>query len=97
MIELRGRSKQKEVVSEPGLTILELALKSGVDFGFNCTRGNCARCRCYIGEGMERLLPPNEAEQIRLEPEEIEEGFRLGCQARIKEEGYVRVTHKPYF
>lgn len=97
MIELKGRQTQKKVEAEKGLTILDLALKHNVDWGFSCTRGTCARCRCLVTEGMEFLASPTDEELDRLEPEEIEQGFRLGCQAIVKQPGQVAVVHRPYF
>jgi ferredoxin, 2Fe-2S len=97
MLELKGRTIIKEVESEIGLSILKHAEKHKVDWGFSCTRGICARCRCHVSEGMEHLTEPNEAENLRLEPEEIEEGFRLGCQAKIVSSGTIKVKLKTYF
>ncbi len=97
MLVLKGRKVQKTVAPETGLTILDIAIRYEVDWGFSCTRGSCARCRCFVSKGMELLKAPTEAEEIRLEPEELEQGFRLGCQAVIREVGQITVTHKPYF
>ncbi|WP_248925416.1 2Fe-2S iron-sulfur cluster-binding protein [Paenibacillus hamazuiensis] len=98
MLELKGRKVQKQVDAEKGMSILDLALKHEVDWGFSCTRGTCARCRCLVTEGLEHLAKPTDEELDRLEPEEIEGGFRLGCQALIKQqEGTIVVVHKPYF
>ena len=97
MLELKGRRKQATVEAETGLSILDLALKHDVDWGFSCTRGTCARCRCRVVDGMEHLSPPSEAEQLRLEPEELEQGFRLACQAVVQRNGTISVQHKPYF
>ncbi|PZE21958.1 2Fe-2S iron-sulfur cluster-binding protein [Paenibacillus xerothermodurans] len=97
MIILQGRRIHKEITGEPGLSILDLALKHEVDWGFSCTRGTCARCRCLVSDGAEYLNAPTDAELDRLEPEEIEEGYRLGCQAVLKQDGPVTVINKPYF
>jgi 2Fe-2S ferredoxin len=97
MLELKGRSKVATVQPEKGLTILDHALKHNVDWGFSCTRGTCARCRCFVSAGAEALSEPNEAEHNRLEPEEIEQGYRLGCQAEVRRDGDISVTLKTYF
>ena len=98
MIRLRGRTKEAEVAPEAGLTILDLAMKAGIDWGFSCTRGTCARCRCLIEEGGQYLEDVTDAEWDRLEPEELEEGYRLGCQAVVKAgAGAIRAVNKPYF
>jgi 2Fe-2S ferredoxin len=97
MIELTGRNGTKTVENEKGKTILDLALKHGVDWGFSCTRGTCARCRCLVSEGLDQLAKPTDEELDRLEAEEIEEGFRLGCQAIVKGDGRIVAANKPYF
>jgi 2Fe-2S ferredoxin len=97
MLELKARQIQKTVEPEKGLTLLDMALKHDIDWGFSCTRGTCARCRCFVVEGLEHLSAPSEAEEDRLEPEELERGLRLACQCVIKESGTISVTHKPYF
>jgi 2Fe-2S ferredoxin len=97
MIQLNGRKVQKQIEPETGLTLLDIALKHEVDWGFSCTRGTCARCRCLISSGMELLAKPTDEELDRLEPEEIEQGYRLGCQAVVKQPGAIVAAHRPYF
>lgn len=97
MIELRGRTVLKQVEPVIGESILKLALKNKVDWSSSCTRGSCARCRCFVSEGMEHLSEANEAEWARLEPEEIEEGYRLACQTSVRTAGTVKIRLKTYF
>lgn len=97
MIELTGRTKSVAVEGEPGLTLLDLALKHEVDWGFSCSRGTCARCRCLVMEGMEHLEEVTDEEWDRLEQQELDEGYRLGCQAVLKTGGAVVAVNKPYF
>ncbi|WP_159882984.1 2Fe-2S iron-sulfur cluster-binding protein [Paenibacillus puerhi] len=97
MITLKGRSIQKTVEPEIGLTILDLAIKHKVDWSFSCTRGTCSRCRCIVTEGGEHLKGPTVAELDNLEPEEFEQGLRLGCQAELRSAGSVTATLKPFF
>lgn len=97
MIELQGRTVTKKVPSEIGMTILQLAKKHDIDWGHICTRGNCAHCRCYIAEGQQLLSEVNKVEERRLDPEEIEAGYRLGCQATIVAAGPIKALNKTYF
>jgi len=98
MLILKGRTKTAEVEPQDGLSILDHAMKAGVDWGFSCTRGTCARCRCLVEEGAEFLEEATDAEWDRLEPEELEEGYRLGCQAVVKiGAGTIRAVNRPYF
>lgn len=97
IVELAGRTIQRKVKPIIGASILELADHYKVDWNSNCRRGTCARCRCKVITGEEHLSQPNKAELARLEPEEIEDGYRLGCQARVERVGEVAVKHAPYF
>lgn len=94
---LKGKSITKETQPLRGSTILEHALELGVDWQNICTRGTCARCRCYMETGGELLEEPTLAEEQRLDPEELEEGFRLACQAVIKTPGVLVAINKTYF
>ncbi|MHA7963611.1 2Fe-2S iron-sulfur cluster-binding protein [Paenibacillus sp. CAU 1782] len=98
MIELKGKTMTAEVPAESGLTLLDHAIKHKVDWSFSCTRGTCARCRCLVTEGAEFLEEVTDEEWDRLEPEEFEEGYRLGCQAIVKEgAGRIAAVNKTYF
>lgn len=98
MIELKGRTKTAVVEAEAGLSILDHALKHEIDWSFACTRGTCARCRCLVTEGLDQLEEVTDGEWDRLEPEELEQGYRLGCQAIIKNDNATIIAaNKPYF
>ena len=98
MIELKGKTITKEVEAEEGLSLLDHAIKHKVDWSYSCTRGTCARCRCLVTEGGEYLEEITDAEWDRLEPEEFDEGYRLGCQAVIKADaGTIKAMNKTYF
>ncbi|WP_194543395.1 2Fe-2S iron-sulfur cluster-binding protein [Paenibacillus sp. JZ16] len=97
IIELAGREVRRSVAPVLGMTVLDLAERNEVDWNSFCKRGTCARCRCMVVEGIEYLSEPNLAEERRLDPEEIEEGYRLGCQSKIEAVGPIKIKHAPYF
>ncbi|MGG3279458.1 2Fe-2S iron-sulfur cluster-binding protein [Paenibacillus solani] len=97
LIELSGREVQRSVAPVLGITVLDLAERNEVDWNSFCKRGTCARCRCLVVEGIEYLSEPNLAEERRLDPEELDEGYRLGCQSKIEMVGPVKIKHAPYF
>lgn len=97
IIELSGREVRRSVAPVLGMTVLDLAERNDVDWNSFCKRGTCARCRCIVAEGIEYLSEPNLAEEQRLDPEEIEEGYRLGCQSKIEAVGPIKIKHSPYF
>lgn len=97
MITLTGRTVKKTVPTRIGETLLKIAQSEGVDWQYNCSRGTCARCRCIVTEGAELLSEFNDAEWDRLGPEELEAGYRLGCQAVVQREGDIVARNKFYF
>ncbi|EFM09785.1 ferredoxin [Paenibacillus curdlanolyticus YK9] len=98
MLELKGRTKTAAIEPIEGFTLLDLALKADVDWQFSCSRGTCARCRCLIEEGGDLLGEITDSEWDRLEPEEFDQGYRLGCQATVKSmDGRIVAINKPYF
>jgi len=97
MLTLKGRTVAKTVDIKVGQTLLDHALANGIDLGFSCTRGTCARCRCYVEEGRDLLGAPTDAEFDRMDEEELEQGYRLGCQAVVVREGDVRAVNRTYF
>lgn len=96
-MQLKGRTIEKTVIPEPGKTILQHAKDHEIDWQHMCKRGTCARCRCQVLEGAEYLEEPTEAEHKRLDPEEFDEGFRLGCQTVVKAPGKIVAQNKTYF
>ena len=59
-----------------GLPILEAALLQGIDLPYACKGGVCSSCRAKLLEG--RVTMDN---NYALEPDELEAGFILTCQA----------------
>lgn len=96
-LRLIGRTTEKLIDGELGLSLLDMALKHDIDWGFSCTQGTCARCRCLVEEGQANLNEPTDAEWDRLDEEELEDGYRLGCQAVWVKEGPVTARNKTYF
>ncbi|MBW7473459.1 (2Fe-2S)-binding protein [Paenibacillus oenotherae] len=98
MLELKSRTKSIQVEAEAGMSLLDLAVKHNLDWAFSCTRGTCARCRCLIVEGAQYLEEVTDAEWDRMDPEEFDQGYRLGCQAIVKEgAGAIKAVNQPYF
>ena len=69
--------KRREVPVAEGESILDAALRAGMDLPFACKGGMCSTCRAKLVEGSAEM----EA-NYSLEPWELEKGFILTCQAR---------------
>jgi 3-ketosteroid 9alpha-monooxygenase subunit B len=64
------------VTYQPGDTVLETARRGGLAPPYSCEAGNCATCMAILRDG-EATMRANTA----LEPDEVEEGWILTCQA----------------
>lgn len=68
--------KRREVPVAQGESILDAALRAGMDLPFACKGGMCSTCRAKLVEG-EAQMEMN----YSLEPWEVKAGFVLTCQA----------------
>lgn len=62
---------------ESGETIIDAAVRAGVEAPFSCKGGMCCTCRAKVEEGEVDM-----AVNYSLEPWEVEAGFVLTCQSR---------------
>lgn len=60
-----------------GNTILDAAIEIGADLPYSCKGGMCSTCRARVTEGKVEMDV-----NYSLEPEELEAGYVLTCQAR---------------
>ena len=69
----------------PGTTLLEAAAQVNLVLDTPCGGGGvCGKCRVRIDEG---ALPPRDTERALFSQEELDEGWRLACQAHVAGEG----------
>jgi ring-1,2-phenylacetyl-CoA epoxidase subunit PaaE len=69
--------KRREVPVMENESILDAALRAGMDLPFACKGGMCSTCRAKLVEGEARMEV-----NYSLEPWETDAGFILTCQAR---------------
>jgi len=69
--------KRRDVSVAEGESILDAALRAGMDLPFACKGGMCSTCRAKLVEGDAKMEV-----NYSLEPWELEAGFILTCQAR---------------
>lgn len=66
-----------DIAMRPDETVLEAALRQGLDLPYSCRGGMCCTCRAKITDGA-GIMDQN----FSLEPWELESGFTLTCQCR---------------
>lgn len=71
--------KRRDVPVAEGETILDAALRAGMDLPFACKGGMCSTCRAKVQDGAVEMDV-----NYSLEPWEIEAGFVLTCQSHPK-------------
>ncbi len=71
--------KRRDVPVAEGETILDAALRAGMDLPFACKGGMCSTCRAKVLDGAVEMDV-----NYSLEPWELEAGFVLTCQSHPK-------------
>jgi ring-1,2-phenylacetyl-CoA epoxidase subunit PaaE len=60
-------------------TVLEAAARAGIDLPFSCRAGVCSTCRTKVVRGEVEM-----AQNYALEDWELEQGYVLACQSRVR-------------
>lgn len=68
----------REIAIHAGETLLQGALRNGIEFPNSCRVGGCATCKCRLAEG--RVKEMTETGYI-LSKDEIDQGYILACQS----------------
>ncbi|GAB0103306.1 ferredoxin--NADP reductase [Nocardia sp. JMUB6875] len=74
-VELDGETH--ELTWPRSQTLVDIMLSKGIDVPYSCLEGECGSCACTVLEGAVEM----ENAEI-LDPEDIANGYILGCQAR---------------
>ena len=79
------------VEAEPGTTICDAALKSGIEIEHACEKScACTTCHVYIREGAESLTESDEEEDDLLDKAwGLDPDSRLSCQATVTDKDLV--------
>ncbi len=79
----------------PGSLIIEAAARAGIIVETPCGgRGTCGKCRVVVEDGCSDV---NETERGRLSADELAEGLRLACQAKVVADTTVTVPEASRF
>ncbi|MCW8820955.1 MAG: (2Fe-2S)-binding protein [Sulfurovum sp.] len=79
-----------------GMTLREVAQKTGASMEFGCRVGDCTTCIAYVDEGMQYLNEINQKEIKALEMLNMDSGqLRLMCQCHVvSEEGEIVISYQ---
>ncbi|MEM1550936.1 MAG: ASKHA domain-containing protein, partial [Candidatus Bathyarchaeia archaeon] len=85
----------KRIKCSPNITLLEAARTLGVDITAVCGGlGKCGKCLVIIEAGGEGLNAPTEAERNFLSETDLSTGYRLACQALVRNNLLIRVPEE---
>ncbi|HDR9586007.1 TPA: 2Fe-2S iron-sulfur cluster binding domain-containing protein [Burkholderia stabilis] len=68
----------RAITVQPAETLLQAALRQGIDFPHSCRVGGCATCKCQLIDGRVKELTQS---GYILSDEELDQGFILACQS----------------
>jgi ferredoxin-NADP reductase/DMSO/TMAO reductase YedYZ heme-binding membrane subunit len=77
------RGARTEVSVSPGESVLDAALRSGLDLPYSCRDGVCGTCRAKLACGQVNQ------DNADLSPAELAAGYVLTCQAKPESDGVV--------
>ena len=84
MAKLIFSSDKISIETPDGSEVCFIANKVKASLQFDCYEGICETCCVLIEEGAENLSEINEQEKYTLGEQKIAQGYRLGCQIKIK-------------
>jgi 2Fe-2S ferredoxin len=83
---------EKACVFKPEQSVLEVALKNGIEIDHSCGgMGSCTTCRVIVEKSAEPLPERNELEQEIADSRGFHENERLSCQLPAAEGLVVRI------
>ncbi|MFA9219488.1 MAG: 2Fe-2S iron-sulfur cluster-binding protein, partial [Sphingomonadaceae bacterium] len=66
------------ILVDPKETVLQAALRHGIDFPHSCRVGGCATCKCRLLQGRVKELTRS---SYVLSDQELDQGYILACQS----------------
>ena len=89
-----ARINEKLITVLPKETLLQAALRQGIDFPNSCRVGGCGSCKCKLVDGEVKELTET---GYLLSAEEIDQGTILACQSIPKTNVQVEVEQNVLF
>jgi 3-phenylpropionate/trans-cinnamate dioxygenase ferredoxin reductase subunit len=79
----------QSITVNPRETLLQAALRSGIDFPHSCRVGGCATCKCRLTAGRVRELTET---GYLLSDDELDQGVILACQSAPRSDVRIEVV-----
>lgn len=89
------RNDNIKVKVPAGMTLRQVAQKTGASMEFGCRKGECTLCAATVDTGMEYLSTLNSKENTALELlDKKNSAIRLMCQCKVeKDEGEIVISY----
>ena len=85
-------NEEKEIIVEPGSSILTTLSNNGIFLPSACGGGGtCGMCKCQVTEGAGSILPTETGFFTRREQQNY---WRLGCQVKIKNDMKIKIPEE---
>jgi Na+-transporting NADH:ubiquinone oxidoreductase subunit F len=87
-------NEEKDMEVDSGSTLLSTLSENDLFLPSACGgQGTCSECKCIISDGGGTILPTEEPHFTR---SEIAEGWRLGCQVKVKQSMKIQVPEEVF-
>ena len=94
MAKLSINDGSKDLEVKPGASLLAALSEENIFLPSACGGGGtCVQCRCQVLEGGGEILPTEEPHFTR---KEISDGWRLGCQVKVKQDMKIEVPEEVF-
>jgi NAD(P)H-flavin reductase/ferredoxin len=89
---IAAQINDRSITVEPGETVLQAALRQGVELPNSCRVGGCGTCKCRLTAGAVKELTET---GYLLTAEEIDQGYILACQSVPRSDIRVAIDLSP--
>jgi Na+-transporting NADH:ubiquinone oxidoreductase subunit NqrF len=97
--EITLEPRGKVITVKEGQTILDAAIRNGVQVAYGCRHGSCAACKCQVLEGDYEIM--DRVSEYSLMSFEREEGYTLMCSTLVESDLVIEVEDEesdlPFF
>jgi ferredoxin len=81
-------NSSEDIIVKVGDNLLKTALEADLPWPHDCRVGSCGKCKCKLVDGK---ITPTSDFAYTLEAEDLQNGYILACQTRLKKNIKVEV------